>query len=156
MRGERLKKIVRKSFSISAVCFSMGILFFGISLSFFNIYFNPIYLVKMWIAFFILGVLSVFRLIFGETKWCKNKPFYVKNLIFMPFYLITAIVVVVDIIRDMGVTPSISLILIYAAIFMIAFTLRQIFQYFIDKAKTDKMNDALIEFQKEHKWDEEE
>ena len=52
--------------------------------------------------------------------------------------------------------PRFSLLLIYALLFLVVFTIRQLIEYFICKAKTDEMNDALTEFQKEHSWDEEE
>ena len=96
------------------------------------------------------------RLLFGETNWAKSKPFYIKNLLFMPLYLAVALILVMDIVADMGVTPNLPLIVFCIAIFVVTFTIRQLIEYFIQKAKTDKMNDALIEFQKEHTWDEEE
>lgn len=156
MSGERFKQIVKKAFTTAAICFSVGILFFGISFSVSSDYIKAIYIVKIWIAFFILGILSIVRLVFGETAWAKSKPFYVKNLLFMPLYLAVALILVMDIIRDMGVNPSLTLVAFCTAVFIVTFTIRQLIEYFIQKAKTDKMNDALIEFQNEHSWDEEE
>lgn len=74
----------------------------------------------------------------------------------MPLYLAVALILVMDIVADMGVTPNLPLIVFCIVIFVVTFTIRQLIEYFIQKAKTDKMNDALIEFQKEHTWDEEE
>ena len=156
MNDERFKQILKKSFTTAAICFSMGIFFFGISFSLSGSYINAVYIVKIWIAFFILGLLTVARLLFGETNWAKSKPFYIKNLIFMPLYLAVALILVMDIVADMGVTPNLPLIVFCIVIFVVTFTIRQLIEYFIQKAKTDKMNDALIEFQKEHTWDEEE
>ena len=156
MSNERFKNIIKKAFSTTAIGFSMGILFYSITFSLSDIYIKPVHIVKIWIAFFIIGLLSVVRLTFGETNWCRSKPFYVKNLIFMPLYLLTALILVIDIVRDMGVSLDLWMIGIYIAIFVVTFTIRQLVEYFLEKAKTDKMNDALKEFQKEHSWDEEE
>ena len=83
MNDERFKQILKKSFKTAAICFSMGIFFFGISFSLSGSYIKAVYIVKIWIAFFILGLLTVARLLFGETNWAKSKPFYIKNLIFI-------------------------------------------------------------------------
>ena len=44
-------------------------------------------------------------------------------------------------------------LLLCALIFIVVFTIAQILSYLIKKAGTDKMNDALNEFQKEHQED---
>lgn len=156
MSGERFKNIVKKSFSIAAICFSMGILFVGIGFSFFGIYMEPVNIIRIWIGFFILGVLTVFRSMFDYTQWARSKPFYIKNILFMPLYLMVALIMAISIVRGQGVDMSLSLMISYAVLFLIFFAIRQFIEYFIQKAKTDKMNDALELFQKEHSWDDEE
>ena len=41
----------------------------------------------------------------------------------------------------------------FAVMFVITFTIAQTITYFVKKARTDKMNDALNEFHKEHQED---
>ena len=156
MSGERFKNIVKKSFSIAAICFSLGILFIGIGFSFFGIYIEPVNIIRIWIGFFILGVITIGRSAFDVTQWARSKPFYVKNILFMPLYLIVALVMAMSLVKGQGDIMSLPLMILYAVIFLFVFTIRQFIEYFIQKAKTDKMNDALEEFQKEHSWDEEE
>lgn len=153
---ERFKDIVKKSFSITAICFSMGILFIGIAFSFFGIYMEPMNIIRIWSGFFILGIITIFRSLSDYTQWARSKPFYLKNIIFMPLYLIVALVMAISMVKGQGVEVSLFLVIIYSSIFLVVFTIRQFIEYFIQKAKTDKMNDALTEFQKEHSWDEEE
>ncbi len=156
MSRERIKKIVKESFSIVAVCFSMGILFIGIGFSFFNINIVPVNIIRIWMGFFILGIITIIRSVFDATNWARSKPFYVKNILFMPLYLIVAIAMAMGIVKGQGVIMSMPLMILYAVIFLIVFIIRQLIEYIIQKAKTNKMNDALKEFQKEHSWDEEE
>ena len=74
----------------------------------------------------------------------------------MPLYLMVALIMAISIVRGQGVDMSLSLMISYAVLFLIFFAIRQFIEYFIQKAKTDKMNDALELFQKEHSWDDEE
>ncbi|MCR5213323.1 MAG: hypothetical protein K6E10_02835 [Eubacterium sp.] len=153
------KKIInnfRKAISIAAICFSMSILFIGIYSSIVGSWIEPGSLVKIWIAFFMIGINVFFRIMIDETKWALDKPCILKNIIFMPINLIIALILAMNLAKVEGFIPSFSLLLVYAGIFLIVFTFTQIIQYLIDKAGTDKMNDALQEFKKEHSWDEEE
>ena len=99
---------------------------------------------------------TFFRILLDSSKWAMSKPFYVKNIIVMPLYLAVSLFTAMDISREVDEFPRFSLLLIYALLFLVVFTIRQLIEYFICKAKTDEMNDALTEFQKEHSWDEEE
>ena len=44
-------------------------------------------------------------------------------------------------------------LLLFAVMFVITFTIAQTITYFVKKARTDKMNDALNEYHKEHQED---
>ena len=156
MDGKKIKMAFTKAFSLAAVCFSMSILFIGVSLSFSNAFIAPIILVKIFITFFILGIFTFFRILLDSSKWAMSKPFYVKDIIVMPLYLAVSLFTAMDISREVNEFPRFSLLLIYALLFLVVFTIRQLIEYFICKAKTDEMNDALTEFQKEHSLDEEE
>ena len=48
------------------------------------------------------------------------------------------------------------MLIFYAGLYLVVFTVKQLIEYFRYKAKTDLMNDALVSFQKEHNWDEDE
>ncbi len=152
----RIKNAILKSVSIAAISFSVGILFMSIALAFGNIYIAPIKILKVWMAFFLMGIFTFFRIMFDTSKWALSKPFIIKNLLFMPLYLVTALVLAMDLIKDEVELAKGSLLLIYAGIFLVVFSVRQFIEYFRQKAKTELMNDALYNFQKEHKWDEEE
>ena len=92
----------------------------------------------------------------ASSKWALGKPFILINLLFMPLYLVIALVLAMDLVKDVDGLPKGWLLVMYAGIFLIVFSVKQFISYFTYKAKTDLMNDALTNFQKEHKWDEEE
>ena len=154
----RIKNAVTKSVSRVAICFSVGILIVSIIFAFGDINMNPVNLIKIWIAFFLMGIFTVFKTLVSTSKWALDKPFILPNLLFMPLYLVTALVLSMSLIKDEYIEGFInkeSLLFIYAGIFLICFSIKQFIEYFRYKAKTDLMNDALTSFQKEHKWDEE-
>lgn len=152
----RIKNAIIKSISRVAVCFSVGILFMSIFCAIGNISIEPIELIKLWIGFFFLIIVNFFRLMVASSKWALGKPFILINLLFMPLYLVIALVLAMDFVKDVDGLPKGWLLVMYAGIFLIVFSVKQFISYFTYKAKTDLMNDALTNFQKEHKWDEEE
>jgi hypothetical protein len=75
----------------------------------------------------------------------------------MPLFLFVSLVFALDVSRtEDQILPDFSRLPVYAGIFLVCFIIVQIIGYFVTKAKTDRMNDALLEFRKEQKWDEEE
>ena len=156
MEKVRFKTALKNSFSLAAICFSVCIIFVSVTFSITNSYIPPMVIVKAGILFIILGGFTVARAMFGNTKWAMDKPFYIKSLIFMPLYMVVSLAFAVSILRSEGIQPKMLYVIFYAFVFLATFTIRQLVEYFREKAKTDKMNDALKEFQKEHSWDEEE
>ena len=152
----RIKAAIIKSISRVAVCFSVGILIISVMFAIGNISLEPVQLLKIWIGFFILAIVNFFRLMVSSSKWAMGKPFILTNLFFMPLYLVTALVLAMDLIKDVEGLPKGWMLVLYAGIFLVVFSVKQFIEYFSYKAKTDLMNDALNSFQKEHKWDEEE
>ncbi len=152
----RIKAAIIKSISRVAVCFSVGILIISVMFAIGNISLEPVQLLKIWIGFFILAIVNFFRLMVSSSKWAMGKPFILTNLLFMPLYLVTALVLAMDLIKDVEGLPKGWMLVLYAGIFLVVFSVKQFIEYFSYKAKTDLMNDALNSFQKEHKWDEEE
>ena len=155
-RAIQVKTALTKAFSIVAVCFSMSILFIGVFCAATNLSVEGMELVKIWLTFFILGGITFFRIMIDDTQWAKSKPFFVKNIIFMPLYLVVTLIMAMSIVGMSEILARPYLVLLYVLIFLIAFTVRQLIGYIIEKAKTDLMNDALESFQKEYSWDEEE
>ncbi|SNU07053.1 hypothetical protein SAMN06297422_11072 [Lachnospiraceae bacterium] len=155
-RAIQVKAALTKAFSIVAVCFSMSIIFIGVFCAATNLSIEGMELVKIWLTFFILGGITFFRIMIDDTQWAKSKPFFVKNIIFMPLYLVVTLIMAVSIVGMSEILARPYLVLLYVLIFLITFTVRQLIGYIIEKAKTDLMNDALESFQKEYSWDEEE
>ena len=155
-RAIQVKTALTKAFSIVAVCFSMSIIFIGVFCAATNLSIEGMELVKIWLTFFILGGITFFRIMIDDTQWAKSKPFFVKNIIFMPLYLVVTLIMAVSIVGMSEILARPYLVLLYVLIFLITFTVRQLIGYIIEKAKTDLMNDALESFQKEYSWDEEE
>ncbi|MBO4864227.1 MAG: hypothetical protein J5517_07665 [Eubacterium sp.] len=156
---DRIKNAVTKSFSRVAICFSLSIIFVSIIFAFGNIFIDPVMMLKVWITFFLLGIFNVFRILVSTSKWALDKPYILPNLLFMPLFMITALALAMNLIKDVdfnGMFDKRWLLLIYAGLFLIIFSVKQFIDYYRYKAKTDLMNDALISFQKEHEWDEEE
>ena len=154
-RAIQVKAALTKAFSIVAVCFSMSIIFIGVFCAATNLSIEGMELVKIWLTFFILGGITFFRIMIDDTQWAKSKPFFVKNIIFMPLYLVVTLIMAVSIVGMSEILARPYLVLLYVLIFLITFTVRQLIGYIIEKAKTDLMNDALESFQKEYSWDEE-
>ncbi len=155
-RAIQVKAALTKAFSIVAVCFSMSILFIGVFCTVTSFDVEGMELVKIWLTFFILGGITFFRIMIDDTQWAKSKPFFVKNIIFLPMYLIVTLIMAMSIVGMQEILARPYLVMVYAVIFLVTFTVRQLVGYIIEKAKTDLMNDALESFQKEHSWDEEE
>ncbi|MCR5226936.1 MAG: hypothetical protein K6E27_06975 [Eubacterium sp.] len=155
-RAIQVKAALTKAFSIVAVCFSMSILFIGVFCTVTSFSVEGMELVKIWLTFFILGGITFFRIMIDDTQWAKSKPFFVKNIIFLPLYLIVTLIMAMSIVGMHEIMARPYLVLVYAVIFLVTFTVRQLVGYIVEKAKTDLMNDALESFQKEHSWDEEE
>lgn len=148
---------VKKGINRAALCFSITALFISILFTVTGTYIEPVKLLKLWITFFILGILVFFRTLANTSKWAMGKPFILMNIIFMPLFLFVSLVFALDVSRtEDQILPDFSRLPVYAGIFLVCFIIVQIIGYFVTKAKTDRMNDALLEFRKEQKWDEEE
>lgn len=157
MDEKKMLIALKKSISRAAILFSLTVLFIGIIYAFEGASIQAVVLIKLWITFLAAGILIFFRVLADSSKWAMGKPFIVKNLIFMPLFLLVALIFAMDVSREEGqVIPDFTKLPVYAGIFLLCFTIAQIIGYFRMKAKTDLMNDALLEFRKEHKWDEEE
>ena len=156
LEKRRIKYSLTKSIVTGALCFSMSTIMVSIVFAFCKITIDPIMILKMFITFSVLTVFTFFRVWVGTSKWAMNKPFILLNLIFMPLYLVTALIFAMDMTGNVYGSERLKLLVIYALLFLVTFSIKQFIDYMRYKAKTNLMNDALNEFQKEHKWDEKE
>lgn len=97
-----------------------------------------------------LFVLTLIRIRVADTAWAKDKPYVLINIMFMPLYLI------VSLLWLFAFNPFFELreMPLLAGIFLVTFTVAQTIVYFCKKNDTDRMNDALNEFLKEHRENE--
>ena len=129
---------------LSMVLFSVGSIYDGALI-------DPVNILKIFLMFMLITAVNFFRFYIDDSKWAKSKPSFVKNFIFSPVYLTFALVTAVWI---TGLT-NIKFILLMGAVFLTVFMTGQLIVYFAAKRKTDKMNDALKIFLKEHEVNEE-
>ena len=156
LKKRKIKYALTKSIVIGALCFSMSTIIVSIVFALCNIQLDPVMVLKMCITFSVLTIFTFFRIWVGVSKWAMGKPFILLNLIFMPLYLVTALIFAMDITRDIYGCDRWKLLIIYALLFLVVFSIKQVIGYLRYNAKTNLMNDALSEFQKEHRWDEKE
>lgn len=149
MNYSKAKKSLIRSFPITAGAFILSIVLFAVGSAIDKAAIDPINILKIFAMFIVIGVINFFRFYIDGSKWSMSKPSVVKNFIFAPIYLILAIAFVIWIVGSV----DIRFIALMGAIFITVFMILQTIIYFAAKAKTDKINDALIVFQKEHEED---
>ena len=149
MDSPRLKKAFRKAFPVVTAVFSANVvLLAGISALYGELIY-PEVVGRLFLVFVMLYFLTVVRMYVAGTRWACNKPYVLVNIMFAPLYFGFAM---------LGLYTRSSFLksedlLPFAVMFVITFTIAQTITYFVKKARTDKMNDALNEFHKEHQED---
>ena len=147
-----IKRCLTKAAVISAILFIACIVVFaGVSFALGELM-EPNVVFNMLVMSAVIGVINFSRFMLEPTRWAMSKPAVVKNLIFMPAYYVVAMVFVY---LNVGWIDW-KFFAVYSLLFVAVFAVAQTVRYFIAKADTDKMNDALIEFGKEHFGDEQE
>ena len=150
MDSSRLKQAFKKAFPVVTAVFSASVvLLAGISALYGELIY-PEVVGRLFLVFVMLYFLTVVRMYVAGTRWACNKPYVLVNIMFAPLYFGFAV---------LGLFPgnpflSAKDLLIAAPTFIISFTIAQIVVYVYKKANTDRMNDALNEFHKEHQEDE--
>ncbi|MCR5201286.1 MAG: hypothetical protein K6C38_09255 [Saccharofermentans sp.] len=149
MDSARLKQAFRKAFPVVAGVFSASVvLLAGISALYGELIYPEI-VFRLFLVFVMLYFLTVIRMYVAGTRWACNKPYILVNIMFAPLYFLLAVLGLFT----GNAYLSTSDLLIYTPMFIISFTIAQLVVYVYKKANTDKMNDALNEFQKEHQED---
>ena len=149
MDSQRLKQALNKAFPITSGVFGASVvLLAGISALYGELIY-PEVVGRLFLVFVMLYFLTVVRMYVAGTRWACNKPYVLVNIMFAPLYFGFAV---------LGMFTGNEFLktkdlLIAAPTFIISFTIAQIVVYVYKKASTDKMNDALNEFHKEHQND---
>ena len=149
MDSQRLKQAFNKAFPITSGVFGASVvLLAGISALYGELIY-PEVVGRLFLVFVMLYFLTVVRMYVAGTRWACNKPYILVNIMFAPLYFGFAV---------LGMFTGNEFLktkdlLIAAPTFIISFTIAQIVVYVYKKASTDKMNDALNEFHKEHQND---
>ncbi len=149
MDSARLKQAFRKAFPVVSGVFSASVvLLAGISALYGELIYPEI-VFRLFLVFVMLYFLTVIRMYVAGTRWACNKPYILVIIMFAPLYFLLAVLGLFT----GNAYLSTSDLLIYTPMFIISFTIAQLVVYVYKKANTDKMNDALNEFQKEHQED---
>ena len=149
MDSPRLKQAFKKAFPVVTAVFSASVvLLAGISALYGELIYPEI-VFRLFLVFVMLYFLTVIRMYVAGTRWACNKPYILVNIMFAPLYFLLAVLGLFT----GNAYLSTSDLLIYTPMFIISFTIAQLVVYVYKKANTDKMNDALNEFQKEHQED---
>ena len=149
MDSARLKQAFRKAFPVVSGVFSASVvLLAGISALYGELIYPEI-VGRLFLVFVMLYFLTVIRMYVAGTRWACNKPYILVNIMFAPLYFLLAVLGLFT----GNAYLSTSDLLIYTPMFIISFTIAQLVVYVYKKANTDKMNDALNEFHKEHQED---
>lgn len=151
MRRSRVKTSLIGSLLITGAAFMLSMVLYSVGSIFDGAYIDPVNILKIFLMFILIGAVNFFRFYIDDSKWAKSKPSFVKNFIFSPVYLIIALVVVMWITRK----TEIGFLLLMGGVFLTVFLAGQLIVYYVAKRKTDKMNDALKIFLKEHEVNEE-
>lgn len=151
MRRSRLKTSLIGSFLITGVTFMLSMVLFSVGSMIDGSLIEPLSILKIFFMFMLITAVNFFRFYIDDSKWAKSKPSFVKNFIFSPVYLTIALLMAVW----MSGLTDIGFLLLMGGIFLIVFLTGQLTVYFVAKRKTDKMNDALKIFLKEHEVNEE-
>ncbi len=151
MRRSRVKTSLIGSLLITGAAFMLSMVLFSVGSIYDGALIDPVNILKIFLMFMLITAVNFFRFYIDDSKWAKSKPSFVKNFIFSPVYLTFALVTAVWI---TGLT-NIKFILLMGAVFLTVFMTGQLIVYFVAKRKTDKMNDALKIFLKEHEVNEE-
>ena len=147
----RLKRALIKAFIVTSACFITSIVLFAAVSAVCGWLIEPMIPVYMFIMYLVIWGLTVVRMYIDESRWALSKPYIIKNLIFMPFYFVVAMLFVVFVFGVDILTIGVS-----AGAFIAVFLVTQIIVYLRSKMNTDLMNDALRQYQKEHLGDEQE
>ena len=150
MNRNRAKVAFLRSAPFTAGLFTLSIVLFAVGSIIDGNLISPFHILLIFGMFVLIGVINFFRAYIDNSKWAMSKPSVVKNFIFAPIYLVIALVSVIILTGG----TDIILLIGMGLLFLIVFMVMQTIVYFAAKRKTDKINDALEIFLKEHEGNE--
>ena len=150
MKKHRAKYALLKSLPFTAGLFILSIVLFAVGSIIDGNLISPFHILWIFGMFVLIGIINFFRVYIDNSKWAMSKPSVVKNFIFAPIYLVIALITVIVFTGG----TDIVLLLVMGLVFLIVFMVMQTIVYFAAKKKTDKINDALEIFLKEHEGNE--
>ena len=143
---------IRKASLVSAVCFALSIIIYAVVSMITGSVRSPRDVLLIALMFVVIGVLNYIRLLIGRTHWGMSKPLFIRNIIAAPLYFLIGVMFATWVLGFW----SFGTVLFLGCIFLPVFIVIQTVMYFIAKAKTDEINEALSDFKKEHWGDEQE
>ena len=146
MDSRRLKQAFKRSFFLMTVVFSSSVVLLAGITALFGELIYPEVIGRLLLIFFMLFFLTALKIYVSGTKWACSKPYILVNIMFAPFYFGFGMLGIYAFNSYMKPED----ILIIAPVFLIIFSIAQLIAYLVKKGRTDKMNDALSEFHKEH------
>ena len=135
MDVKRLKQSCKKAFIIVTAVFSASVVLLAGIMAYFGWLINPEIILRLFLVYAMLFVLTVVRTYLIGTKWAQNKPYVLVNIMFAPLYFGFAMLGLYT--RSSFFKPED--LLLFAVMFVITFTIAQTITYFVKKARTDKM-----------------
>ena len=151
MNRSRVKFSLFKSLPITAGTFILSIVLCAVGTIIDGGMIDPWNILVIFGMFVMIGVVNFFRMFIDDSKWARSKPSVIKNFIFAPIYFTLAMVYAVYATGGVYFPVLLGMGLLFLAVFRIMQTIT----YFAAKKKTDRMNDALKIFLKEHEVNEE-
>ena len=86
MDVKRLKQSCKKAFIIVTAVFSASVVLLAGIMAYFGWLMNPEIILRLFLVYSMLFVLTVVRTYLIGTKWAQNKPYVLVNIMFAPLY----------------------------------------------------------------------
>jgi len=148
MDTKRLSESVRKAFLISTSLFGLTIVLVALCYALLSELIIPSLIIRVFFIFSVIFILTSLKIYVSGTKSGLKVPYVVVNLLFLPFYMGATLTGLFLFNEELEISFLIPAVILFLA----TFTVGQLISYFVQKAKTDKMNDALEIYKKEHRY----
>lgn len=146
MDVSRLKNAFIRSFHIITALFTMTIVLTFGAIAITGETLPSSMIGRLILIFVLLLPLVMLKIYLSGSKWAQNRPYVLMNIIFMPFFYLVAVTGLFAFNDEY----ALSNIFIVTPVFLITFTVIQVLIYLRKKIATDKLNDALENYHKEH------
>ena len=120
-------------------CFVLSIFIYAVVSIVHGTMIDPSDVLIIMMMFLVIAGFNFLRSFIERSEWGRSTSLNQKNIIFAPVYFIIAIVTALI----MGVPVDLTLLLILGGVFLTVFLIMNVIVYFAAKKRTDLMNDAL-------------